>query len=244
MARISTYPIDTDVVGSDKWIGSDSQKSYSTKNFTADAVADFINGHNKVESTSLRYRYRDYDVYPAMQPGTISFPTYRGSNTPFSGIDSFTISQTQIVRDLDSLGDFYSNPLIGSVVMISQCDKISNWGAFRWTNSVVQAPVRTSNNYYTISLEYLSGPGFFEDKKDYFISILTYDSNASNDKNFVYTQVAKSDLWQVTHGLNKFCSVEVVNSSEEVIYPNVEYTSLNTVTISFSSAQNGQAFFN
>ena len=43
MARISTYANDTNVVGADKWIGSDSQNNMETKNFTAQAVADFIN---------------------------------------------------------------------------------------------------------------------------------------------------------------------------------------------------------
>ena len=43
MARISTYVKDTNVVGADKWIGSDSQNNFQTKNFTAQDVANFIN---------------------------------------------------------------------------------------------------------------------------------------------------------------------------------------------------------
>ena len=43
MARISTYKNDVDVVAADKWIGSDSQNNMQTKNFTAGAVAKFIN---------------------------------------------------------------------------------------------------------------------------------------------------------------------------------------------------------
>ena len=44
MARISTYEKTQHAVGaSDKWIGSDSQNNMQTKNFTAQAVADFIN---------------------------------------------------------------------------------------------------------------------------------------------------------------------------------------------------------
>ena len=241
MARISTYPLDTAVVGTDKWIGSDSQQLFATKNFTADAVAEFINGYNKVESTSLRYEYRDYNVHPSMEPGTISFSSYIGGNTDFSTVTSFKISQTQLQRGLDSLANFYTNPLIGSMVMISQCDKISNWGAFQWVNSIQDG---ISPTFYDITLQYVSGPGFFEDTKDYFISILTYDTNSTSDKNFVYTQVGPSDRWQVTHNLNKYCAVEVVNGTEDVIYPNIEYTSLNTVTITFSTPQAGQAFFN
>ena len=33
MARISTYPLDTHLVGSDYWIGSDADSNYATKNF-------------------------------------------------------------------------------------------------------------------------------------------------------------------------------------------------------------------
>ena len=169
MARISTYPIDLDVVGSDKWIGSDSQNSYATKNFTADSIAKFINGRNKVESTSLRYVYRNYDVYPAMEQGTISFPSYIVGTVAFDTVGSFKISASQMYRDMDSLGGFYTNPLIGSIVMISQCDKISNWGAFKWVDSIQDV---LYPDFYDITLQYFSGPGFFEDEKDYFISIL------------------------------------------------------------------------
>ena len=241
MARISTYPLDTAIVGTDKWIGSDSQQLFATKNFTADAVAEFINGYNKVESTSLRYGYHDYNVFPAMEPGTISFPYYVGGNTDFSTVTSFKISETQLFRGLDPLANFYTNPLIGSMVMISQCDKISNWGAFKWVNSIQDG---ISTTFYDITLQYVSGPGFFEDKKDYFISILTYDTNLTSDKNFVYTQVGASNTWQVTHGLNKLCAVDVVSDTDDIIYPNIEYTSLNTVTITFSTPIEGQAFFN
>jgi hypothetical protein len=241
MARISTYPLDTAVVGTDKWIGSDSQQLFATKNFTADAVAEFINGYNKVESTSLRYEYRDYNVHPSMEPGTISFSSYIGGNTDFSTVTSFKISQTQLQRGLDSLANFYTNPLIGSMVMISQCDKISNWGAFKWVNSIQDG---ISPTFYDITLQYVSGPGFFEDTKDYFISILTYDTNLTSDKNFVWTQSVLESTWQVTHNLNKYCSVEVVNDTNDIIYPNIEYTSPNTVTITFSTPQKGQAFFN
>ena len=43
MARISTYPNDTYVIGIDKWIGSDANNNNITKNFTADAVASYYN---------------------------------------------------------------------------------------------------------------------------------------------------------------------------------------------------------
>ena len=56
MARIATYVNDTNVVGADKWIGSDSQNNWQTKNFTAQDVANFINGAGN-ESQIFKYKY-------------------------------------------------------------------------------------------------------------------------------------------------------------------------------------------
>tara|TARA_R110002072_G_C7945891_1_gene532838 strand:- start:33 stop:758 length:726 start_codon:yes stop_codon:yes gene_type:complete len=241
MARISTYPLDTAIVGTDKWIGSDSAQYFATKNFTVNGVVAYINTDNRVESNSLRYRYEDFDSTLGRQAGTISFASTIGANKSFSTVTTFMVSEFQYKRLSDSLGDFYSNPLIGSMVMISQCDKISNWGVFNWSASV-QDPIETA--FYDISLQYVSGPGDFQDDLDYFITILQYDTSLSNDKNFVHNQTVPSTSWQVTHNLNKYCAVDVVSASGDIIYPNVEYTSLNTVTITFSSNQTGFAYFN
>ena len=52
MAKIKSYPNASPVVGTDKWIGSDSQNKFATKNFTADSVAAYINIAGKVEGQS------------------------------------------------------------------------------------------------------------------------------------------------------------------------------------------------
>jgi hypothetical protein len=64
------------------------------------------------------------------------------------------------------------------------------------------------------------------------------------DLNFVYTQVAPSATWPVTHNLGKFVSVEVVDSGGSTIIPNIFYVDANHVTLSFSSATSGKAYFN
>ena len=69
MARIKTYSNDTVVVANDKWIGSDSQAKFATKNYTAQSVADFINEKGN-QLQSLRYKYKST---PPRNPGTISF---------------------------------------------------------------------------------------------------------------------------------------------------------------------------
>ena len=56
MARISTYPLDTELVGSDYWIGSDANTNYATKNFTIDSVAEYMN-RVATQTQALRFKY-------------------------------------------------------------------------------------------------------------------------------------------------------------------------------------------
>ena len=47
MPKISSYPKDIDILDADAWIGTDSSNR-STKQFTAQAVADYLNINGKV----------------------------------------------------------------------------------------------------------------------------------------------------------------------------------------------------
>jgi hypothetical protein len=66
----------------------------------------------------------------------------------------------------------------------------------------------------------------------------------SLDANFVYTQVSPSATWVITHNLNKYPSVTVVDSADNTVYGEVEYNSLNQVTLTFAGGFSGKAFFN
>jgi hypothetical protein len=191
---------------------------------------EFINGYNKVEANSLRYEYAIYYPIRSRPEGSITFSGTIESNVYFNTVTTIRISKFQLKRYEDNLANFYSNPLVGSIVMISQCDKISNWGSFKWQNSV---QVSGSPNFYDITLVYASGPGFFEPLKDYFVTILEYDSvNSAGDKNYSWEQTVDSNKWQVTHNLDKYCAVSVTNENKD------------TITLTFSTAIRGYAFFN
>jgi hypothetical protein len=70
------------------------------------------------------------------------------------------------------------------------------------------------------------------------------DAAAGADKNFVYTQLSPSASWLVTHNLNKFPAVEVVDSGGSTIIPNIHYNDANSVTLSFAAATSGKAYCN
>lgn len=70
------------------------------------------------------------------------------------------------------------------------------------------------------------------------------DFNIQSDKTFVYTQSTPAAEWTVTHNMNKYPDVTVVNNNLEECIADVKYINTNTVKISFTSAFAGKAFLN
>ena len=237
MARISTYPLDESIQGTDKWIGSDSVTKNATKNFTAEKVAQYLNSSGVIESQTLRYMYQDkYGLEPRLM-GTISFNPVRGEVVSFSTIDSFMLSAyAKPNKDVQS---FYIEPLIGSTVLITNANNVSNWAVYVWNNAEqdIAEPL-----FYNISLTFVSGSGAIVDREDYLISLL--GSGESVDKTFIYTQSSASSVWNITHNLNKYPSVSVVDTANTVVYGDVKYINENELTITFTNTFSGKAFLN
>ncbi len=66
----------------------------------------------------------------------------------------------------------------------------------------------------------------------------------TGDANFVHDQGVASASWVVTHNLGKYCSVTVVDTANNVVIGEVEYNSVNQVTLTFRSSFAGKAYFN
>lgn len=64
------------------------------------------------------------------------------------------------------------------------------------------------------------------------------------DKNYVHTQSTPAASWTVSHNLGKRPAVVVVDSAEDVVYGDIQYINDNTVTLTFSGAFSGKAYFN
>ena len=65
-----------------------------------------------------------------------------------------------------------------------------------------------------------------------------------NDKNFVYVQATSSDIWEITHNLNKYPAITVVDSGGSVVIGEIVYIDKNNIRITFASAFSGKAYFN
>jgi len=75
-------------------------------------------------------------------------------------------------------------------------------------------------------------------------SIVQSTPFASHGGTTTHTQGSASATWTVTHNLNKFPSVTIVDSNEEQIFGVVDYQSANTIVLTFSAAISGKAYLN
>ena len=64
------------------------------------------------------------------------------------------------------------------------------------------------------------------------------------DKSFVYVQMSSSKTWNITHNLDKYPSVMIVDSANTVVVGNIEYISNNELELTFLSEFSGKAYLN
>mgnify|MGYP003624943817 FL=1 len=256
MARISTYPLDTNLVGTDYWIGSDANSNYATKNFTIDSVAAYMSREG-VARQAINY---DYTETTPVGAGSISFRNpATGVLTPQGNINfdqigngvagkpiSIALSKNELAEAGIDISSFYVAPLGGSDVLITQADDVAVFAIFLW-GAATQLPA-PHDDFYNCPITFKSGSGGLTLGKEYFISLLT-PAGQSGDANFKATLNGAS-TYTVSHNLNKYPSVSVaslVNGTTKYkeVYADVTYDDVNTVTIDFATTfNNGEAYFN
>lgn len=64
------------------------------------------------------------------------------------------------------------------------------------------------------------------------------------DATYVHNQQVASLEWVITHNLNKYPAVTVVDSGENVVIGEIQYINSNSVKISFSAEFAGKAYLN
>lgn len=96
----------------------------------------------------------------------------------------------------------------------------------------------------TVTVTEVQGSSIVANQKGNTVSVTGVIGGVSLDANYVYTQSSPSASWVVNHNLNKYCSVTVVDSADNIVVGEVLYNSLNQVTLTFAGAFSGKAFFN
>jgi len=81
--------------------------------------------------------------------------------------------------------------------------------------------------------------------------VLTYDSstevwrNTSNaDKHYTHTQSVSASQWVITHNLNKYPAVQVIDSANNFCVGEVTHNSVNQLTLDFRASFSGIAYLN
>ena len=93
MARISSYAFDTTVTDNDAWIGTDSV-TRQTKQFTASAVATYLNINAKVNiGGQMSFKWSDTQNGGL---GTISKTGGGGSGAAFNTLTSIRLAKTEL----------------------------------------------------------------------------------------------------------------------------------------------------
>ena len=65
-----------------------------------------------------------------------------------------------------------------------------------------------------------------------------------NHSHYVHTQILAATVWSVVHNLNKYPSVMIVDSGDNVVVGEIQYLSLNSLQITFSVPFGGRAYLN
>ena len=228
MARISSYPRDLEVNDNDAWIGTESSNRL-TRNFTAKAVADYLNIKGKISiSGQMVFKFTE-DAPPLV--GAFSGPA-DGS--------ALTAITTMQISGIDSSGQntvAFMQYLVDNDILISEQNNIDEFGHFKITGYTLNGAV------YTLNLTNIGGNGNLDLNKYYDFATFTISSGVG-DKNFVFTQAVASNTWVIQHDLNKFPSVTSVNINDFEVYGEVVFNNINNLTINFSAAFSGKAFIN
>lgn len=66
-------------------------------------------------------------------------------------------------------------------------------------------------------------------------------TGASGGIPFAYAQSTASAVWTIVHGLGRYPSVTVIDSSGSAMYGEVHYQDLDTVIVTFSAPFGGEA---
>jgi hypothetical protein len=225
MARISSYPRDLDVVDQDSWIGT-SVPGLQTRNFTAAAVAKYLNIKGKISiSAQMVFKYKD-----TIESGAFTGPA-DGSN--IAAITTMQISGTDASGQ--ATGPFM-NYLVGNNILISEQNNISLFGHFTIDSYTL------NNNVATLNLTNLFGNGALDLDKHYDFAVFTLSSQGA--PTFVFTQGVAATTWNIQHNLGKFPSVSVINNNNVVINGEVTYIDNNNVQLNFSAGFSGKAYLN
>jgi hypothetical protein len=178
-----------------------------------------------------------------MASRTITGPVYKpGGNTPWANarikfkpvLFATTINTypaETYIAETDSAGDF-------SIILAVPDSGAVNYEIIFPDASVVTYALGSGS---TLSLAAIVNAGTTLGTPNELEQLI---SEAASDKTYRHVQSAASATWVITHNLNKYPSVTIVDSAGDMVFGAVSIDSINQVTVSFSAAFSGEAYIN
>jgi len=235
MAIINSYPNDKDIQDKDAWIGTDSYNR-QTRQYTAEAVAKYLNIKGKISiGGQMNYQFVSS---PKTASGTMAFVNGGGDGTPFSAIQELTIS----INDLEGQTVIaFMSYLVGEEILISDQADIQNFGHYRVGSYTVDP---SNSNFYLLTVASLGSNGAVATQGYYDMVNFALATSSAGDKTFTFVQAVPATTWSITHTLDKFPSISVVDSAGSVVTGASTYIDDNNITLDFSAAFAGKAYLN
>lgn len=230
MARISSYNQDTSVEGGDKLVGASADGT--TKTYTLDAIGQYYIDNNII-SVSGQQNFKFVDNVADIGNGTFFIDGLNANGKPFSLMTSLAVSKTNTQGV--SIDNFLQKTL-DDKFRLSSVTNPDNFAEIVVT-SLVNHP--SQEGFVRVALGRIEGQGFL-----YKDEIFSIQRISKTDSHFVFAQEQNANDWQIEHNLNKHPSVTVVDSGENIVYAEVEYTDLNNLIIRFNGANSGKAYLN
>ena len=228
MALIQSYPSYAPVNDGDRWIGTNSTNG-STRNFTAQQIADYLNINGKI-SVSAQMIFK---LTTAVVPGNGQF-SGPITSTAMNTVTTLVVSPVD-VSDANTVA--FITYLIGNNILISEQNNINNFGHYTIVSYVIKA-----GGGYTLTLTPLAGNGNFEVNKFYDFALFTLTTQGT--PTFIFEQAVAATTWDINHNLGKFPSVTVINNNNIVINGEVTYIDTNNIQLNFSAGFSGKAYLN
>ncbi len=237
MARISGYVQDTNVVKSDKLIGSDT--GGTTRNFSLESISGFLK-HTNAAGVAAQFVWLYDDNLTSPTTGKV-VPTF-SSGVTFANLQSLLVSKYIFDEGINSIENVLTT-LENKDIIIIDTDNQNNYGIF---NADTITAVGGTDNYTITLVNKESANGSFI--ADNYYSIMVFGGGSG--RTFTHHQNNSATTWTVNHNLGKFPSVSLKFSSSDNIYTNVgafagiTYTDANTITITLAAAESGYAYLN
>ena len=232
MPKIKDIQADINVSNNDKLLGTDI--SGSTRNYLISDISKFFKNTNAAGiAGQFTYQYKLGNLNGGQMGVTFS------SGSTFQNATSLKVSKFiygETTNSSENLLDIFAS----SKILVIDVEDQDNYGVYN-TTTVTQDG---STDFYDIAISQEKANGSFTNEKFYAIISIGGGSDKHAKFESYYEENTATNPWVVTHGLNKFPSVTVVNRNGVEVYAKVTHDDENNVTITFSGDTAGKAYFN